>query len=92
MMTVVIDLFISFLDLIRTQTQVLRRMIVDLGWGLAFIMIAACLILASAAFCLLGLYQYFSCILSPVAASFLVSLVAMLLAVIAAWIAHRKVH
>jgi hypothetical protein len=92
MITTVIDLIIALLDLVRTQARALRRMVVDLGWGLAFIMIAAILVLASAVFFLLGTYQYFSSLISPVAAAFLVSLVALLLAVIAAWIAHRKVH
>jgi len=91
MMTAVMDIFILFFDLIRKQTQALRMMVVDLGWSLAFILIAALLITASAAFFLLGMYQYFSALLSPVAAAFLVSFIALVLAVIAAWIAHRKV-
>jgi uncharacterized protein YggT (Ycf19 family) len=75
----------------ETMTRSLRRAVVNLGWGLAFIVIAALLVLASMAFFLWGLYQYFASLLSPVASAFIVSLVALVLAVVAGWIAHRRV-
>ncbi len=73
------------------MTRSLRGAVVNLGWGLAFIAIAALLILASVALFLWGLYQYFAALLSPVAAALIVSLVALVLAVVAGWIAHRRV-
>jgi hypothetical protein len=88
----IVDLVIAFLDLIETMTRSLRRAVVNLGWGLAFIVIAALLILASAVFFLWGLYQYFAALLSPVASAFIVSLVALALAALAGWIANRRVR
>jgi hypothetical protein len=88
----IVDLVIAFLDLIETMTRSLRRSVVNLGWGLAFIVIAALLVLASAVFFLWGLYQYFASLLSPVASAFIVSLVALVLAVVAGWIANRRVR
>ncbi len=92
MIKAIVDLVIAFLDLVVSMTRSLRRAVVNLGWGLAFINIAALLVLASTAFFLWGLYQYFSALLSPVAAAFIVSLVALVLAVIAGWIANRQVR
>jgi hypothetical protein len=88
----VIDIFIAFLSLIEAEARALRRILVNLGWGLAFIVIAALLVLVSAVFFLWGLYQYFAALLSPVASAFLVSLAALVLAAIAGWIAYRRVR
>jgi len=88
----VIDIFIAFLNLIETEARALRRILVNLGWGLAFIVIAALLVLVSAVFFLWGLYLYFAALLSPVTAAFLVSLAALALAAIAGWIAYRRVR
>jgi len=87
----IIDLVIAFLSLIETMTRSLRSAVVNLGWGLAFIAIAALLILASMVLFLWGLYQYFAALLSPVVSAFMVSLVALVLAVVAGCIAHRRV-
>jgi len=86
----VVDLVIAFLGLVEAEVRTLRRTVVNLGWGLAFIVIAALLVFASAVFFLWGLFQYFAALLSPVASAFIVSLVALMLAVIAGWIAHRR--
>jgi len=50
----VIDIFIAFLSLIEAEARALRRILVNLGWGLAFIVIAALLVLVSAVFYLWG--------------------------------------
>jgi hypothetical protein len=92
MIKAIIDLVIAFLDLVVTMARSMRKAVVNLGWGLAFIVIAALLILASVAFFLWGLYQYFAALLSPVASAFIVSLVTLVLAVVAGWIANRRVR
>jgi hypothetical protein len=88
----IIDLVIAFLNLIEAEARTLRRAVVNLGWGLAFIVIAALLILASAVFFLWGLHQYFAALLSPVASAFIVSLASLALAAVAGWIAYRRVR
>jgi hypothetical protein len=87
----IIDLVIAFLGLIESMTRSMRRAAVNLGWGLAFMAIAALLIVASTGFFLWGLYQYFAAILSSATSALIVSLVALVLAVIAGWIANRRV-
>jgi hypothetical protein len=88
----IVDLVIAFLDLVATMTRSLRKAVVKMGWGLAFIVIAALLVLASAVFFLWGLFQYFAALLSPVASAFIVSLVALALAAVAGWNANRQVR
>ncbi len=90
MIKAIVDLIIAFLDLLEAEARTLRRTVVNFHWGLAFIVIAALLVIVSAGFFLWGLFQYFAALLSPVASAFIVSLVALVLAVIAGWIAYRR--
>ena len=91
MIKAIVDLIIAFLGLIETMARSMRKAVVNLGWGIAFMVIAALLILASSAFFMWGLYQYFAALLSPAVSAFIVSFVSLVLAVIAGWIAHRRV-
>ncbi len=92
MVKAIIELFIALLNLVQAEARTLRRMVVNLGWGLAFIAIAALLVVVAAVFFLWGLHQYFAALLSPVASSFIVSAAALLLAAIAGWAARQRVR
>jgi hypothetical protein len=92
MMSAVADVIISFLDLIEAEGRALRRSVANLGWALAFIVMAALLALTSAGFFFWGLHQYVAMQLSPVASAFLLSFIALVLAVIAAGFALWRVR
>ena len=92
MIKAIVDLVIAFLGLIETMARSMRRAIVNLGWGIAFLAIALLLIIASMVFFLWGLYQYFAILLSPPASALILSLVALVLAVVAGWMANRRVR
>ena len=92
MIKAIVDLVIAFLGLIETMTRSMHRAIVNLGWGLVFLAITLLLIIASMLFFLWGLYQYFAILLSPAASALIVSLVALVLAVVSGWIANRRVR
>lgn len=73
--------------LLEAEGRILRRAVMNLGWALAFVAIAALLVLTSAGFFLLGLYQYFAACHSPATASLIVSSVSLALALIFAGVA-----
>ena len=92
MMSALADIVISFLDLIEAEGRAVRRAVMNLGWALAFIVIAALLALTSAGFFFWGLHQYLAMQLSPVASAFLLSIIALVLAAIAAGLARWRVR
>jgi hypothetical protein len=87
-LTILLDLATVLLRLLETEGRVLRRAITNMGWGLASAALAALLVLIAAFYFLMGIYQYLaSSPLSPGAASLLVALLALILALVFAGIA-----
>lgn len=89
-LSAIADVVIAFFNLLEAEGRVLRRAVMRLGWGLAFIVLAVLLLLAAAVFFLLGVYFYFASTSSPSTAALLVSGIALLLALVVAGIAHGK--
>jgi hypothetical protein len=89
--TTILDIVIAFLHLLEGDGRILRRSVARLGWAVAFIAIVFILVLTSAGFLLLGMYQYLSSQISPVAASLLVSLLVFVLALFFAGISKWRV-
>ena len=85
-LTTLLDIAMSFLRLLQAEGRVLRKAVMDTAWALAFIGIAALLVLAASGFLLAGIYQYLATQMSPAAASILVTFPALLLALIFAGI------
>lgn len=94
-LTTLLDIAANFLRLLEAEGRILRRSIMRVGWAIAFIVIASLLVLAAAGFFLVGIYQYLAAQMSSGAASLLVSIPALVLALIFArivnwWIDDRK--
>lgn len=94
-LTTLLDIAATFLRLLEAEGRILRRSIMRVGWAIAFIAIASLLLLAAAGFFLVGIYQYLTAQVSSGAASLLVSIPALVLALIFArivnwWIDDRK--
>ena len=89
-LTALLDIGTSFLRLLEAEGRMLKRAVMNIGWALAFVGIAFVLALAAAGFFLAGIYQYLAVETSPAAASLLVSLLALVLALIFAGIAKWK--
>jgi hypothetical protein len=87
-LTIILDIATGMLRLLEAEGRILRRSIMRVGWAIAFMAIASVLVLAAAGFLLVGIYQYLAAQLSPAAASLLVSLPALVLAVIFAGIVN----
>jgi hypothetical protein len=92
MITTLTHLAIMLLDRIEAEGRVLRRAVANLGWALAFIVIAALLLLVSAGFFVWGLYQFIAVQTSPLVAALLLSFVTLVLAAIAAAFALWRVR
>jgi len=90
-MKVLAELIIAFLDLLETEGRILRRSVVRVGWGLALVFMASLLILIAVGFFLAGIFLYLASQVNSPAAALAVSLVAFLLALIIAGIAHWRV-
>jgi len=88
-LTTLLDIAATFLRLLEAEGRILRRSIMRVGWAIAFIAIASLLVLAAAGFFLVGIYQYLAAQMSSGAASLLVSLPALVLALIFARIVNR---
>jgi hypothetical protein len=86
-LSTILDLGTVLLRLLEAEGRILRRAVMNVGWGLAFVAVAALLVLVAAFFFLLGMYQYLASQISPAAASLLVALLAFVLALIFAGIA-----
>jgi hypothetical protein len=86
-LSTLLDIAATFLRLLEAEGRMLKRTVMNVGWALAFIGVASLLVLASSGFFLAGIYQYLAAWLSPGAASILVSLPALALALLFASIA-----
>jgi hypothetical protein len=89
-LTIILDIATVMLRLLEAEGRILKRAVMNVGWGLAFVAIASLLALIAALFFLLGIYQYLVSQMSPVAASLLVALLAFILALISAGIAKWR--
>jgi hypothetical protein len=89
-MKAIADFIIAFFDLVEAEGRTLRRAIMRVGSGLLLLLIAAFLALASAAFFLVGMYQYFSSQFTSPVAALLLSGLALLLAFIIAALARWR--
>lgn len=88
--TAILDIVTAFLHLLEGEVKNLRRSVMRLGWAVACIVMASLLVLVSAGFLLLGIYQYLTVQMSPVAAALLVSLLAFVLALMFAGMAKWR--
>ena len=90
-LTTLLDIATVFLHLLEAEGRILKRAVMNAGWALAFVGIASLLVLVAAGFLLAGIYQYLAALMSPAAASILVSLPALVLALIFAGIAKWRI-
>jgi hypothetical protein len=81
-LTTLLDIAMDFLRVLQAEGRLLRRAVMNAAWAFAFIGIASLLILAASGFFLAGIYQYLAAQISPAAASILVSLPALVLALL----------
>jgi hypothetical protein len=86
-LTLLLDIYTVMLRLLEAEGRILRRAVMNLGWGLACVAIAAVLILVASGFFLMGIYQYLAVQTSPVASSLLLGLLALIVALIFAGLA-----
>ena len=80
--TMILDIVTAFLHLLEGEGRILRRAVIRLGWAVAFIAITSIFVLTAGGFLMLGMYQYLSSQISPVAASLLLSLLVFIIALI----------
>jgi hypothetical protein len=92
MISVLTHIVVMLLDRVEAEGRALRRAVADLGWALAFTMIAAFLLLIAVGLFLWGVYQIIVVYTSPVAAALLLSFVTLVLAALAAVFALRRVR
>jgi hypothetical protein len=86
-LTTLLDIATDFPRLLQAEGKILRRAVMNAVWTLGFIGIASFLVLAASGFLLAGIYQYLSAqMLSPAAASILVTFPALVLALLFAGI------
>ena len=90
--TAILDIVTAFLHLLEGEVRNLKRSVMRLGRALAFGVVASLLVLAAAGFFLLGIYQYLVTQMSPPAASFVVALLAIVLALIFAGLAKGQIR
>jgi predicted Co/Zn/Cd cation transporter (cation efflux family) len=76
--------------LLEAEGRMLKRAVMRVGWALAFVGIAASLLLGSLALLLAGIYQYLVAQMSSAAATLVVSLLAFVLALVFAGIARWR--
>lgn len=88
--TMLLDIATAFLRLLEAEGRMLKRAVMNTAWALAFVGVAALLVLAAAVFFLAGIYQYLAALMFPAAASLLVSLLAFVLALIFAGLAKWR--
>lgn len=82
MKTTVSDLVIAFFDLVEAEGRTLREATMRVGVGLSCVIIAMIIGLAAVAFFLWGIYQLVLVWFSPPVAALLMSLLALVLALI----------
>lgn len=90
-LTTLIDIAMALTHLLEAEGRILKRAVVNAGWALAFIGVASLLVATAAGFFLAGIYQYLIAQMSPVAASLVVSLIALLLALVFVIVAKWRI-
>ncbi len=89
MKTTLSDFVIAFLDLMEAEGRTLKEATMRVGWGMAFVALAAIFILIAGGFLLWGIYQQLLTVVSQPAAAMLISLSALILAAISGLIAKK---
>jgi hypothetical protein len=89
-LTSILDIAASILRVLEAEGRLLKRAVMNVAWALAFMAVAALLTLTAAGFLLASIYQYLAALMPPWAASFVVSLFALALALVFAVIAKRR--
>ena len=89
-LTTILDIAASILRVLEAEGRLLKRAAMNVAWALAFMAVAAVLTLVAAGFFLAGIYQYLASLMPPWAASLVVSILALALALIFAMIAKRR--
>ena len=87
MKTTISDLVIAFFDLVEAEGRTLREVTMRVGVGLSCVIIAMVIGLAAVAFFLWGIYQLVLVWVSPPVAALLMSLLALVLALISLGVA-----
>jgi|MudIll2142460700_1097286.scaffolds.fasta_scaffold144711_2 hypothetical protein len=90
MLTTLLDIATAFLHLLEAEGRMLKRAVMKVGWALACVGVASLLVLAASGFFLAGIYQYLAAQVTPAAASILVSLLTLVLALIFASLAPYR--
>lgn len=85
--TTLLDIATRFLRVLQAEGRMLKKAVISVVWALAFVGVASLLVLAASGFFLSGIYQYLAAWISPAAASLLVSLPALGLALLFAGLA-----
>jgi hypothetical protein len=88
-LTTLLDIATSFLNLLEAEGRMLKRSVMGVVWAIAFVGVASLLFLVASCFLLVGIYQYLVALTSPAAASLLAAFPALVLALIFASIAKR---
>lgn len=89
MKTTLSDFVIAFLDLMEAEGRTLKDATMRVGWGMAFITLAAIFILIAGGFLLWGIYQQLLVLTNPAIAAMLISLTSLILALISGFIARK---
>ncbi len=89
MKTTLSDIVIAFLDLMEAEGRTLKEATMRVGWGMAFILLAAIFILIAGSFLLWGIYEQLIIVTNASTAAMLISLAAIILAIISGFIAMK---
>jgi len=89
MKTTLSDIVIAFLDLMEAEGRTLKEATMRVGWGMAFILLAAIFILIASSFLLWGIYEQLIIVTNASTAAMLISLAAIILAIISGFIAMK---
>ncbi len=73
----------------EAEGRTLKENTMRVGWGMAFVALAAIFILIAGGFLLWGIYEQLLTVMSQPAAAMLISLTALILAAISAFVARK---
>jgi hypothetical protein len=90
-LTVLLDVISTFVNLLEAEGRILRRAVMRLGWALAFMTAAFVLAVTAACLLLFSIYQYLVAQMSAGSAALLISLLALVLSLVFGGIAKWQV-
>lgn len=88
MKTTISDLIIAFFDLLEAEGRALRESTMQVGLGLATVLLAMLIGVVAVGFFLWGMYQFILMWVTPAVAALLMALLALLLALLVLGIAR----